>query len=117
MARTELINRLNNLSDDETRCDLSDWAVNSLREAAREGTLKKASTCPCPNCGCGTIVEYEDLLTLVNEERARMIENDIPLNGDGLIPYLRSRRAGSRFRLSRKLREMVFVAVATRAAR
>jgi hypothetical protein len=122
MAREELINRLNNLADEETRVELNDLAVNTLREAAREGRIKMAAeegkACPCPNCGCGAnVAKVEDLMTLVREERTRMALHGIPLNGDGLIPYLRCRRVGSRFRLCRDLREMVFITVATREAR
>jgi hypothetical protein len=58
-----------------------------------------------------------DLGTLISQETARCREYGIDLDGDGLVPYLRCRRVGSAFRLSRNLRMLVFAAIACRAAR
>jgi len=95
---------LANLADEEVRCELSDFAVNTLRDLAATGRIPK---------GCGTATAG-DLNTLVAEETARIKTANINLDETGLTPYLRLRRPGSPFRLDRWVRTLVFAIVATR---
>lgn len=82
---------LANLSDDETRCELSDWAVNTLREEF--GHAVAHAVCV--------------------EEFARIHRAGITT----LIGYLRTRRPGSTHRLNRAQRVAVYCNYATQAAR
>jgi hypothetical protein len=76
MTRDALTTRLSNLSDDETRCELSDWAVNTLRELARDGKITKGP-------GLATVA---DLPVLVAGEAARIRAAGIALDATGLVP-------------------------------
>lgn len=79
---------LANLSDDRTLCELSDWAINTLRAAfGQEG---------------GT--------ALLKEEAAR-IGADLTFE-----EYLHANRQGSHFRLTRNQRAAVFAALVTHRA-
>jgi len=100
MTRTELTGALSNLSDSETRCELSDWAVNTIRDHLAASGLKATQ---------GN--------TLLNEELGRIRGAGITLDADGFVPYLRTRRAGSGFRLNRRVRCAVFAQLACRLAR
>ena len=98
---------LANLSDATTRVELSDWAVNTLRAAARAGELRKGF-------GAATVA---DLPALLGQELARITAAGIALDATGLLPYLRVRRAGSAFRLDRRQRVVIFAALASKLAR
>lgn len=75
--------------------DLNDWAVNTLRESA-------ASHDRWPP---------RSLRFLLCEEEARLLREQI----GSLRCYLKCRRVGSRWRLSRAERRAVYVAIITRA--
>lgn len=81
-------------SDDQARCEISDMAVNTLREKFGR-----------------------DAGVLLNQEYARMRREGIKLDGSDLTKYLRVRRVGSKFRLSRNDRKMVYAQVVCRMAR
>ncbi len=71
--------------------DLNDWAVNTVREYAREHGYNAAA--------------------IVTEETNRIDSETM-----NLTTYLKARRIGSRVRLSRITRRAVWTAVATRRA-
>jgi hypothetical protein len=85
---TAQVRALLNSNDSSELAGLNDWAVNTLREYARDnGYNLRAFAC---------------------EETAR-------LRGLDLDGYLTCSRIGSSFRLDRKIRLAVFAAAATRA--
>ena len=71
--------------------DLNDWAVNTVREYAREHGYNAAA--------------------IVAEEERRIDSESM-----NLTAYLKCRRIGSRVRLSRITRRAVFAVIATRRA-
>lgn len=79
------------LGDTAALVDLNDWAVNTVREYARENGYNAAA--------------------IVAEETRRIDSGNLNLAG-----YLTVRRIGSRVRLSRVTRRAVFAVVATRRA-
>jgi len=80
----------------ERLADLSDWAVNSLRDWAREHyTPEQAGR----------------LAQLVSEEAARIDAGNLDLIG-----FMKVSRSGSFFRLSRVARRYVYAAIMSRRA-
>ena len=87
----ERINAMLDSGDEGTLVDLNDWAVNTLREYARNRNRK-------------------GLNVMLSEEAGRIRRASLSLKG-----YLRARRAGSRFPLNRRDRQAVYAVVMTRA--
>ena len=79
------------LGNESDLIDLNDWAVNTVREYAREKGYNAAA--------------------IVSEETRR-----INVGSMNLGAYLKCRRIGSRFLLSRVTRRAVFAVIATRRA-
>ena len=94
------IDALNNLSDETTRVELSDLAVNTIRDHFAKMGYPASSAA-----------------VMMNQELRRIRAAGTPLTGAGFIPYLRSRRVGSEFRLSRTARAAVFCQLACKIAR
>lgn len=82
----------------DIRADLSDYAVNMLREAADASGWSRA-----------------DLAGLLSEEQGRLAP--LPPTTAGLWAYLRCSRVGSCYRLTRSARACIFGAAAARAIR
>lgn len=107
MTRTRLVSLLSNLSDDETRVDLNDWAVNTIRD----GYVKMATT-----DGDRRDATAAERRIFAAEEVARLEDLAFPLTEDGIIAWMRTRRTGSRFTTSRGTRLALFALWATRRA-
>lgn len=100
------VNAVNAAISSRSTADLVDWndyGVNVLRDLVAEGAIIRA----------GRPATRSDLPALLAEERERVFA---AAADKGAISYLRARRTGSEFRLSRRARFAVYAAVACRAA-
>ncbi len=75
------------------KVELSDWGVNTFREEARKAGYGRS-----------------EMVNIMREESTRV--RGLPPNGDGLLQYLKMRRAGSKYRMNRKMRVGLFVQLA-----
>ncbi len=77
------------------KVELSDWGINTFRAEARKAGYDRSA-----------------MLGIFKEESTRV--RGLPPNGDGLLQYLKMRRAGSKYRMNRKMRVGLFVQLAAK---
>lgn len=95
------------LTDPETRADVSDWGVNTLRDLWRDQIFPAYVKARTPDFDSRALQKQ-----MIEEEFERIRKGNLTLSG-----YLRARRAGSPFPLDRKARMAMWAHYASHAAR
>lgn len=95
------------LTDPMTRAEVSDWGVNTFRDAWRDRIFPAFVKARTPDFDSRALQKQ-----LLEEEFARIKKGNLSLQG-----YLKARRAGSRFALSRKERTAIWAHYASHALR